>query len=323
MIKTKITEMFGCTYPFVGGAMMHISNAEFVASVSEAGGIGVMASTIYQDIEKFRDAIKTVQDRTDKPFAVNLNLFPSVNPVNNNAYMDVILEEGVKIVETSGNRPPGDIIARLKPEGITTVHKCVGVRYAKKVVSLGVDVVTVVGCENGGAIGKLDVTTMCLIPAVLNEVDVPVIGGGGVATGKGIASLLALGAEGVIMGTRMLLTKECPIHDNLKQALLAARETDTAVIMRTFGNSHRCLINDVTRKVIELEERKAPINEVLPYIIGEESQKMLFGGELTKGYISCGQGIGQIKRIIPVKELFQQFAEEVEATTKRLTGMLN
>lgn len=322
MIKTKITEMFNCEYPFIGGTMMHISNAEFVSAISEAGGIGVIASTIYKDKEEFREAIKKIKGLTDKPFAVNLNLFPSVNQVDNNGFMDIILEEGVKIVETSGNRPPTDIIARLKPEGITLMHKCVGVRYAKKVASLGVDIVTVVGCENGGAIGKLDVSTLCLVPAVINAVDVPVIGGGGVVDGKGIVSLLSLGAEGVIMGTRMLLTEECPIHNNLKEALLAASETDTTVIMRAYGNSHRCLANEVTAKVEELEKNNAPINEVIPYIIGEESQKMLFGGELSKGYISCGQGIGQINEIMPVKELFQSFAEQIKSVSDRLGNMI-
>lgn len=321
MIKTKISEMFGSEYPFLGGTMMNITTPEFVAAVSEAGGVGILASVMYNSKDSFRDAINKIRDLTDKPFAINLNLFPSVKPIDNTVFMDVILEERVRIVETSGNRSPDEIIARLKPEGVLLMHKCVGLKYALKVASLGVDAVTVVGCENGGAIGKLDVTTLCLIPVVVNAVEQPVIGGGGIATGRGVASVLSLGAEGVIIGTRLLLTEECPIHINLKNALLKAGETDTTILMRAYGNSHRCWNNVVTEKVKALEDSNAPFNEILPYILGEESLKMFKEGDLTKGYISCGQSIGQADKILPVKELFGQMAEDMKASTKRLSSM--
>jgi NAD(P)H-dependent flavin oxidoreductase YrpB (nitropropane dioxygenase family) len=322
-MKTAITQMFDITYPFIGGTMAHISNADFVAAVSDAGALGILASTLYNDRQSFRDALKTIKDKTDKPFAVNLNLFPSVRPIDNDALMDVLLEEGVKIVETSGGRAPDDIIARLKPEGVKLIHKCVGVKYAVKVEQMGVDVVTVVGYENGGATGMLDITTLCLIPAVINAVDVPVIGGGGIATGNGIAALLSLGAEAVIIGTRLLLTEECPIHDNLKQALLSAKETDTALIMRSIKNTHRCWVNETIHKVQALEAENAPLEKILPVISGEETKTMYEKGDLSRGHISCGQGIGQMNKILPVKELFAQLAEELKSANQRLTQILN
>jgi NADH:quinone reductase (non-electrogenic) len=317
-MKTAITEMLQIAYPFVGGTMANISNAEFVAAVSDAGGLGILASTLYDDKQSFRTALKTIKDKTDKPFAVNLNLFPSIRPIDNDALMDVLLEEGVKIVETSGARAPDDIINRLKPQGVKLIHKCVGVKYALKVEKLGVDAVTVVGFENGGATGMLDITTLCLVPAVVNAVHVPVIGGGGVSTGQGIAAILALGAEAVIMGTRLLLTEECPIHDNLKKALLAATETDTALILRSIKNTHRCWVNDTVVKVQELEKENAPLEKLLPVISGEESRKMYADGDLSRGYISCGQGVGQIREILPVKDLFAGLAEELKAAQQRL-----
>ena len=318
MLKTRITELFNIKYPFIGGTMMYITDAKFVSAIAEAGGLGILPSAFYKSKNSFRDAIKEIKDSTDKPFAVNLNLFPMMQPIDNNEYMDVIIEEGVKVVETSGHRAPDDIIARLKPEGIKLTHKCVGVRYARKVESIGVDAVTVVGFENGGATGMLDITTLCLVPAVVNAVKIPVIGGGGISTGKAILALMSLGAKGVIMGTRLLLTEECPIHKNVKNTLLEAKETDTVVLFRPYGNTHRCLVTDVTKKVQELEKENAPFEKIYPLIEGPKNQKLVKEGDLGSGFLSCGQGIGQIDRILPVKELFKQLEEEVSNTSKRI-----
>ena len=322
-MKTRITEDLNIKYPFFGGTMMYISNPPFVAAISEAGGIGILASAMYKTKESFRDAIKEVKDKTDKPFAVNINLFPMMQPIDNNEYMDVILEEKVAMVETSGHRAPDDVSARMKPAGIKLSHKCVGVRYALKVESVGVDMVTVVGFENGGATGMLDITTLCLVPAVVNAVKIPVIGGGGISSGNAIAAILGLGAEAVIMGTMLLCTEECPIHPNVKTALLSAKETDTALILRPYGNTHRCWINDVVKNVQELEKENAPFDKVIPLIAGEESEKMIIGGDIKKGFISCGQGVGQIDKIMPIKDLFDQLAEEARETNKRLSSILN
>ena len=322
MIKTKITEMLDIKYPFVGGTMMYVTDAKFVSVISEAGGLGILPSVFYRDKDSFRDAIKEIKNSTDKTFAVNINLFPMMQPIDNNEYLDVIIEEGVKVVETSGHRAPDDILARLKPEGIKLIHKCVGVRYAKKVESIGVDAVTVVGFENGGATGTLDITTLCLVPAVANAVKIPVIGGGGISGGNAVLALLALGAEGVIMGTRLLLTEECPIHDSVKKTLLEAKETDTVLVLRPYGNTHRCLISDVTKKVQELEKEQAPFEKVYPLIEGSKNQKLVTDGDMSSGFLSCGQGIGQIDKILPVRELFEQLAEEVTETSKKINGII-
>ena len=189
--------------------------------------------------EDFRKEVRKVKDLTDKPFAVNLNLFPAMRQLDNREYLEVILEEEIRIVETSGHKAPEELAKDLKNQGLTLVHKCVGVRYALKAESIGADAVTVVGYENGGATGVLDVTTLCLIPRVVDALRVPVIGGGGVADGRGFLALLALGAQAVIIGTAALVAEECPIHPNLKRALLGATELDTVIVMRSIQNSHR------------------------------------------------------------------------------------
>jgi len=178
MFKSRITEILGIEYPIIGGTMMWISDADFVASISEAGGLGVLASAIYHSREEFADAIDRIRELTDKPFAVNINLFPSMRPIDNDDYVDVLVDKQVKIVETSGHSAPEALCQRFKDAGMTWIHKCVGVRYALKVQSMGADIVTVVGYENGGATGKLDIGTLVLIPTVVDAVDLPVIGGG-------------------------------------------------------------------------------------------------------------------------------------------------
>ena len=192
MFQTKITEMLGIKYPLIGGTMMWISTPEFTSAVSNAGGLGILASAIYQSKEEFRDAIERLQDLTDKPFAVNLNLFPMMRPIDNNEYMDVLVDRGVKVVETSGHSAPEELCARFKEAGMIWIHKCVGVRYALKVQGMGADIVTVVGYENGGATGTLDIGTLVLVPTVVENLDIPVIGGGGVSDGRGLLAVLAL-----------------------------------------------------------------------------------------------------------------------------------
>jgi nitronate monooxygenase len=184
MFQTKITGMFGIKYPIVVGTMMHLSRAEMVAAASNAGALGVLASANFQTKEEFRQEVKKLKGMTDKPFAVNLNLFPALRPIDNWEYLEVIFEEGIKIVETSGHKAPDELAKDLKAQGITLIHKCVGVRYALKAESIGADVVTVVGYENGGATGTLDITTLCLVPRVVDALKIPVIGGGGVEIGR-------------------------------------------------------------------------------------------------------------------------------------------
>ena len=320
MFKTKITEMLGIQYPIVGGTMMHLSDAEFTAAISNAGGLGVLASAIYQNREAFAEALDELLELTDQPFAVNLNLFPMMRPIDNNDYLDVLLEKGVKIVETSGHSAPEALCGRFKEAGLTWIHKCVGVRYALKVQDMGADAVTVVGYENGGATGKLDVGTLVLVPRVVESLQVPVIGGGGVSDGRGVAALMALGVQGVIMGTRLLATREAPIHDNLKEALLNAGELDTMLVMRSIGATHRVWKNAAALRCAELESDQASLPEILNVATGEKAKRMYREGDIDLGIIACGQGIGMVHDIPTVKDLFDRIMREAADVVSRLAG---
>ena len=320
MFQTKMTDMLGVKYPIVGGTMMHISTAEFTAAISNAGGLGILASAIYQSREAFGEALDQLLELTDKPFAVNLNLFPMMRPIDNNDYLDVLLEKGVKVVETSGHSAPEELCARFKEAGLTWIHKCVGVRYALKVQDMGADMITVVGYENGGATGKLDVGTLVLVPRVVESLNVPVIGGGGVSDGRGLVAVLALGAQGIIIGTRLLTTKEAPIHERLKEALVEADEIDTMLVMRSIGATHRVWNNAAARKVAELEADQAGLPEILNIATGEKAKKMYAEGDLDAGIISCGQGVGMAHDIPTIKELFDRMMSEAAEVAQGLTA---
>jgi len=321
MIRTRVTEMLGIRYPIIGGTMMWISNADFVAAISNAGGLGILASAIYASKEEFAVAIDRIQELTDKPFAVNLNLFPSMRPIDNNDYLDVLIEKGVGIVETSGHAAPEDLCGRFKVAGLKWIHKCVGVRYARKAQSLGADVITVVGYENGGATGKLDIGTLVLVPTVVDALDLPVIGGGGVSDGRGVAAILSLGAEAVIIGTRLLVTQECPIHDNLKRCLINATELDTMLIMRSINATHRVWTNASALKCVELEAAQADFfEEIYPVVSGENAQKMYTAGDKDCGILSVGQGIGICGDIPTVAELFERIMAGAETSLGRFAS---
>ncbi|MBC8178947.1 MAG: nitronate monooxygenase [Deltaproteobacteria bacterium] len=320
MFKTKITEILSIEYPIVGGTMMSITDAAFTAAISNAGGLGVLASAIYQNRESFGEALDQLIELTDKPFAVNLNLFPMMRPIDNNDYLDVLLEKGVKIVETSGHSAPEELCARFKEAGLTWIHKCVGVRYALKVQEMGADIITVVGYENGGATGKLDVGTLVLVPQVVESVNLPVIGGGGVSDGRGLVAVLALGAQGVIIGTRLLATKEAPIHEKLKEALINASELDTMLVMRSIGATHRVWNNTAANKVAELEANQAGLPEILNIAAGEKARKMYNEGDLDAGIISCGQGIGMAHDIPTLKDLFDRIMGEAAEIARGLAN---
>jgi nitronate monooxygenase len=310
--------MLGIKYPLVGGTMMWITDPEFVAAVSNAGGVGVLASAMYESKEAFAEAIDRTQELTDRPFAVNINLFPAMRPIDNNEYCDVLIDKGVKIVETSGHSAPEDLSERFKKAGMIWIHKCVGLRYALKAQGLGADIITVVGYENGGATGKLDLGTLAVIPRLVEAVKVPIIGGGGISDGRGFLAILSLGAEGVIMGTRMMLTKEAPIHENLKQALLNASELDTMLIMRSIGGTHRVWTNTAAKKCAEIEARQGTLEEILSVVSGVNAKKMYDGGDLDVGIIPCGQGVGLAHDIPTVQELFDRIISEATDVAKRL-----
>ncbi|MBA7612881.1 NADH:quinone reductase [subsurface metagenome] len=318
MFETRITKMLGIKYPIIGGTMASISDAVFVAAISNAGGIGILASIIYQTKDEFAGAIDRIRELSDRPFAINLNFFPAQFPVSQKEYTEIMVEKGVKIVETSGHMaPPEELCKRFKEAGMIWIHKCVGLRYALKAQNLGADIVTVVGYENGGATGRLDIGTLVLVPTIAKGVQVPVIGGGGVSDGHGFSAVLSLGAEGVIMGTRLLATQECPIHESLKQALVSATELDTMLIMRSVG-THRVWTNAAATKCAEIEATGASFEEILKIVSGDNSRRVYYEGDLDCGVVPCGQGIGQVHDIPTVKDLFDRI---IAQATEVVTGL--
>jgi len=251
---------------------------------------------------------------------VNLNFFPTMRPIDNNEYLDVMIKKGVKIVETSGHQAPEDICVRFKQEGLTWIHKCVGLRYALKVQDLGADIITVVGYENGGATGKLDIGTMVLIPRIVEALRVPVIGGGGISDGRGFLAALALGAQGVIVGTRLLATKEAPIHRKVKEALVGASELDTMLVLRSLGATHRAFINEAAKKCLELENAQADVAEILKVVSGENAKRMYDTGDVDAGILPCGQGVGLVHDIPTIKELFDRIVKEATDLARKLAA---
>jgi NAD(P)H-dependent flavin oxidoreductase YrpB (nitropropane dioxygenase family) len=322
VIKTRITELFGIEHPVVGGCMMHVSQPEFVAAVSNAGALGLMASAMYDTQDGFRAAMRTVRSLTDKPFGVNLSLFPALRPIDNELYVEVILEEGVSVVETSGHRPPEELLARLRAAGIRTMHKCVAPRHALSAQKAGVDAVTVFGTEGAGHIGEVGLSTLVLVPRAADMLDVPLLAAGGITDGRGLLAALALGADGVTIGTRLLATEECPIHDNVKRALLTATEQDTVPVLGSLHNTVRAWKNAAALKVVEIEAGQGEMWEILSLVAGTETRRMIEGGDAEAGVLACGQGIGLVEEIQPVAEVIGGMVREAERIRERLGGQL-
>lgn len=292
--------------------MMDLSTPPFVAAISQAGALGIIPSATYQDADRFRDAIRQVKDATDRPFGVNINLFPMMQKLDNRRYLEILADEGVKIVETSGFAPPEEMVGAFKQHRLIWMHKCVGVRYAVKAEKLGADAVTVVGVENGGATGNLNVTTLVLVPSTVDAVRIPVVGGGGVVDGRTLLAVLSLGASGAIVGTRLMLSEECPVHHQVKEALLAATELDTDIIMRSVGFAHRVWMNEASKKAAEIEARGGGIAEIYPHVSGESTRRMYETGDTTIGSVACSQAIGLVHEVKPVREILRQMVADAE-----------
>jgi NAD(P)H-dependent flavin oxidoreductase YrpB (nitropropane dioxygenase family) len=318
MFNTRITRLFGIEHPIIGGCMMHISEPEFVAAVSNAGALGMMASAMYDTQDRFRQAVRQVRAGTDRPFGVNLSLFPALRPIDNELYVEVILEEGIPVVETSGHRPPEELLSRLQAAGIKTMHKCASVRHAISAQKAGVDAVTVFGTEGGGHIGELGLSTMALVPRAVDLLDIPVLAAGGIADGRGLLAALALGADGVTIGTRLLVSEECPLHDNVKQALIAATELDTLPILGSLHNTLRAWKNAAALKVAEIEASQGDMWEILPLVAGTETKRMIDGGEVDAGVIACSQSIGIVDQVRPVAEIISGMVHGAAAIREQL-----
>lgn len=318
MIKTRLTELLDIEHPIIGGCLMHISGPDFVAAISNTGALGMMASAMFDTQEKFRNAVQRAKVLTEKPFGVNINLFPAMQPIDSELYIEVLLDEGVPVVETSGHRPSEEMLARLKAGGAITMHKCVNVRHALSAQRAGVDAVTLFGSEGGGHIGELGLTTITLVPQAADALDIPVIAAGGIVDGRGLLAVLALGAEGVTIGTRLLLTEECPIHENLKQALSNATEQDTLPILGTLHNSLRAWKNTAAVRVSELEESQAGLDEILSIVMGKKTKLMYEEGEIDSGVIPCSQSIGLVNQVKPIAEVINGMVDEAAAIRDRL-----
>ena len=320
MFKTRITEMFGIEYPIIQGAMLWLSRAELVAAVSNAGGLGIIAALTFPTARELREEIKKTKSLTDKPFAVNITLLPTLQQINYEEYIDAAIEEGVNIIETAG-RNPRPYMKRLKDAGVKVMHKVARVKDAKTAERVGVDAVTIVGFEAAGHPGMDDVTSLVLIPISVDAVSIPVIAGGGIADARGFVAALALGAEGVLMGTRFMASKECALHPEIVQWLLQARETDTLIIERSIKNAARVMKTDFAQRVLEMEEKGATLEELLPMISGDRSKRSYISGDVNDATIACGQVVGLIHDLPTVRESIEGIINEARLIGQRLYKM--
>jgi NAD(P)H-dependent flavin oxidoreductase YrpB (nitropropane dioxygenase family) len=319
MFKTRITEMLGIKYPVIQGAMMWLSRAEMVAAVSNAGGLGIMASLTFPTAKELRGEIKKVKSLTDKPFAVNITLLPTIKPRSLDEYIATAIEEGVPIIETAG-RNPRQYMKQLRSGGVKVMHKVASVKAAKTAERIGVDAVTIVGFEEGGNPGMDDVTTMVLVPRTVDELEIPVIAGGGIGDGRGLVAALALGAEAALMGTRFMLSQECPLHPNIKQRLIEASEKDTMMIMRSINNPERVVATDFAGRILEMEKKGTSLEELLPMIDGRRQKRALDKGEADEAMIPCGQVVGLIDDLPTIKEIIDGIIKEARIIGKRLSA---
>jgi len=317
VFKTRITEMLGIEYPIIQGAMLWLARAELVSAVSNAGGLGIISSATFPSVKELREEIRKTKSMTDKPFVVNFTLLPTFRPMNYEEYISAAIEEGVNIIETAG-RSPEPYMKLLKGNNVTVMHKCARVRDVKTAERLGVDIVTIIGFEAGGVPGMEDVTSLVRIPLAVDAVKIPVIAGGGVADGRGLVVALALGAEGVMMGTRFMASQECPAHHNIKEWMMQATEKDTLMINRSFNNPERVLKTELPLKILEMEEKGATLEELLPMITGLRGKEALENGDINKGVIACGQIVGLIHDIPSVREIIENIISEAKAVEQRL-----
>jgi len=320
MIKTRFTEKLGVRYPIQVGTMMHISNAEFVAACANAGLFACLASAMFFDRRTLIDELKKLKDLTDKPFGVNVSLFPGHDFRTVEVTLDLLAEQGIRIIETAGRNPEPHLEKIRAIPDVIHLHKCARLRDAIKVDHLGVDLIAVVGAECGGHPGMEDISTMVLIPEVARNIKAPLIAGGGFCDGQGLMAALSLGAEGVIMGTRFLTAKECRIHDNIKADLNAAELTDTMVIQKSIGSPVRVLVNEWAQKVVEMENKGATLNELLPLLSGQLSGKAWLDGG-RDAIFPCGQVIGRVRETLSVAEIARRIMDEAESTYSRIGSL--
>lgn len=321
MLKTKITEMLGIKYPIICGGMQWVSDARLVAAVGDAGGIGMITAGNYSSMEELRDEIRKVKEVSKKPFGVNITFMPSLRVIDREGQIDTAIEEGATAIETSG-KITEEHVRRIKGGNVKHIHKVARVKDARKVERLGVDAVAIVGFECGGAPPMDDITTFIQVPLVVDAVSVPVLAGGGIGDARGFVAALALGAEGVVVGTRFMITKESLVHRNIKDAMVEARETDTVPVLRSMRFMERAFKNEAALKIVELESRGAGMDELIPLVAGEKVKECWEKGDINSVVLACGQIIGLIGGVPSVEEVIDNMVRGAEATLKRLDKMV-
>ncbi|MFK7732612.1 MAG: NAD(P)H-dependent flavin oxidoreductase [Pseudomonadales bacterium] len=310
-MKTRITELLGIETPIVCGGMMRVGTADLAAAASNAGALGVMTALTQPTPEGLAAEIARCASLTDKPFAVNLTVGVVASEINYDDYVDVIIKSGVKIVETAG-RSPEPFMDRFKAAGIKVVHKCVAVRHALKAERIGVDVVSIDGFECAGHPGEQDVGGLVLFPAATQALKIPVLASGGIADGRGLAAALALGCEGINMGTRFLVTKEAPIHEGIKQKVVEMDENQTRLIFRTFKNTARVYRNSVADEVAEIEAAGGDFAQVHGLVSGANQEKAWSTGDIDAGMVTVGMCGGLINDIPSCQELVETIVSDAE-----------
>ncbi|MBA3939634.1 MAG: nitronate monooxygenase [Sphingopyxis sp.] len=320
--KTRITEMLGIEHPIVQGGMQAVGTADMASAVSNAGGLGIITALTQPSPQALRDEIERCRSMTDKPFGVNLTVFPTIHSPDYNAYADAVVESGVKIMETAGTPAVREIWARVKPHGVTILHKCTAVRHALSAEKAGCDIISIDGFECAGHPGEDDIPGLILIPAAADKVKIPMLASGGFGDGRGLIAALSLGAEGINMGTRFCATKEAPVHDNVKQAYVDNDERGSFLIFRNFKNTARVGRSEVSEEVVRrLALPDAKFGDVQELVAGTAGRELLATGDLSKGVFWAGMIQGLIHDIPTCQELIDRIISEAEAILdQRLAG---
>ena len=317
MFKTRLTELLGVKYPIIGGAMAYLSGGKLAAAVSNAGGFGLISAVTFSR-EELQNEIRICRKLTEKPFGVNIALIHR-DPRKIEQDMDVVIEEGVRVIETAALNPE-HFVGRLKKKGVTVLHKCATVRHAKSAERIGVDAVTLVGYDAAGHTGLDDLPLSIMIPMAVDALKIPVIAAGGVGDGRGFVAALALGASGVQIGTRLMASKECPACDKFKDWLVQTEATDTVHVERSMNRAYRVRRNLATQKVLEMEKQGCNIFDILPYIGGEALQKVIFEGDVDAGVVACGPVAGLIEDVPSVKVIINRIVKQGEKIVKQLNA---
>jgi len=313
MIHTRFTELFGIKHPIVQGGMQNVGCAELVAAVANAGALGFVTALTQPTPNDLVKEIKRTRQMTDKPFGVNLSILPAIKPISYEEYARAIIDSGIKIVETAGNNPE-KFLPAFKSAGIKVIHKCTSVRHGFKAEKIGCDAVSIDGFECAGHPGEDDVPGLVLIPAAVDKIKIPIIASGGFGDGRGLVAALALGAEGINMGTRFLATKEAPVHDNMKKKIVESDERQTTLIFRTLKHTGRVFRNSIAERVLEVESRPGDtqFEDLLALVSGERSRKVINNGNLEDGIWWTGMVMGLIHDIPTVQELIERIVSDAE-----------